>query len=384
MGLAEVGLERRIKAKAYGLGFDLVGIAPAAPGPHLAAYRDWIAGGYHGEMGYLARADRLARREDPALILPGARSLICVGLNYYPGPLPPEIRADPARGLISCYAWGADYHGLMADRLEELAAFVEAEAGGRCRAYVDTGPILERDCAASAGLGFQGKSCCLINPRLGSWLFLGEILSDLPLSCDTPSMRPACGSCRRCLDACPTQALVAPYLLDSRLCISYLTVELKGAIPRRLRPLLGNHIFGCDACQDACPWNARFARPTREGAFPAPDSERAGPLLLDLLALDEAGFARRFGSSPVRRAGRRGLLRNVAVALGNRGDAAALPALAESLRDPEPLVRGHAAWALGRIGGERAALALWEAQEREENEAVREEIQAALSPDRLS
>jgi epoxyqueuosine reductase len=373
-------LEQQIKAKAHALGFDLAGIAPAAPSPHLPAYKNWIAGGYHGEMDYLARADRRRRREDPTLILAGARSLISVGLNYFPGPLPAEIKNDPARGVISNYAWGADYHELMASRLEELAAFIGNEAGGQVqrRVYVDTGPILERDYATAAGLGFQGKNSCLINPRLGSWLFLGEILSDIELACDTIPTQPSCGSCRRCLAACPTQALVAPYLLDSRRCISYLTIELKGAIPRELRPLLGNRIFGCDICQEVCPWNRRFARPTPEKAFLATGFERAAPYLLDLIAMDERSFARRFRNSPLRRARRRGLLRNVAVALGNWGSRQAVPALAKALHDPEPLIRGHAAWALGRIGSAAAGRALQQASPAEENEEVREEIQAAL------
>jgi epoxyqueuosine reductase len=381
----DTSLEQRIKTKARSLGFDLVGIAPATPGPHLPAYRDWLAGGYHGEMGYLARPDRLARLQDPTSILPGARSLISVGLNYFPGPLPAEIRNDPARGMISNYAWGADYHELMASRLEELAAFtwacaagagVNGEAKGRVRqrVYVDTGPILERDCATAAGLGFYGKNCCLINPQIGSWLFLGEILSAIELACDTIPAHPSCGSCRRCLDACPTRALIAPYLLDSRRCISYLTIELRGAVPRELRPLLGNRVFGCDVCQEVCPWNARFARPTRE----APSFEQAAPSLLDLMALDEPAFARRFRDSPVRRAKRRGLLRNVALALGNWGSAEAVPALARALRDPEPLLRGHAAWALGRIGSAAAGRALQQAWLTEENVEVREEIQTAL------
>jgi epoxyqueuosine reductase len=377
--MASISLEQRIKAKAHALGFDLAGIAPATPSPHLPEYRDWVARGYHGEMGYLARADRLARREDPALILPNARSLVSVGLNYYPGPLPAEIKNDPARGVISNYAWGADYHELMASRLEELAAFVGDEVGGqvRQRVYVDTGPILERDYASAAGLGFQGKNSCLINPRIGSWLFLGEILSDIELACGSISKQPSCGSCNRCLAACPTQALVAPYLLDSRRCISYLTIELKGAIPRELRPLLGNRIFGCDICQEVCPWNIRFARRTQENAFLS-GCEQAAPSLLDLIAMDEPTFARRFRNSPVRRAGRRGLLRNVAVALGNRGSVQAVPALARALHDQEPLIRGHAAWALGRIGGAAAVEALQQAQPVEESAEVREEIRAAL------
>jgi epoxyqueuosine reductase len=378
--MASISLEQCIKARAYALGFDLAGVAPAIPGLHLPAYRDWLARGYHGEMGYLARADRLARLEDPTLILPNARSIVGVGLNYYPGPLPAEIKNDPARGVISCYAWGADYHELMAPRLEELAAFISREAGGgvQQRTYVDTGPILERAYASAAGLGFYGKNSCLLNRQFGSWFFLGEILSDIELADDSIPAQPSCGSCRRCLAACPTQALVAPYLLDSRRCISYLTIELKGTIPRELRPLLGNRIFGCDICQEVCPWNVRFARPTREKTLRAASFERAAPRLLDLIAMDEQSFARHFRESPIRRARRRGLLRNVAVALGNWRSAEAVPALVKALHDPEPLVRGHAAWALGRTGGAAAIQALQQAQPSEESAEVREEIWAAL------
>ena len=343
----------RIISRALEIGFDVAGIAPADPVLSLPAYKAWLARGYHGEMAYLARPDRVSRRENPAEILPGIRSMICVGLNYYPGPIDERLVQDPSRGLISRYAWGADYHNLMHQRLEELAAFVVDEAGHRVqhRCYVDTGPVLERAYAAVAGLGFVGKNTCLISPKLGSWLFLGEIAVDVELAPTTGPDGGGCGSCRRCLDACPTGALVAPYLLDARRCISYLTIELKGPIPPELRHLLANRIFGCDLCQEVCPWQ-RFARTTHEMALRAAREDDATPVLVDLIGMGPQAFADRYAGRPVPRATRRGLLRNVAVALGNWADSRAASPLTRALDDPEPLVREHAAWALGQIAGQ--------------------------------
>lgn len=343
----------RVRERTRDLGFDLVGIAPARPPrEHLQAYRRWLDRGDHAGMAYMVRPDRVARREDPSLILPGVRSVLCVAVNYYPGP-PPAPSDDGPRGRISNYAWGIDYHGWMLPRLEELAAFVRTQVGGeiRYRVYVDTGPVLERAFAAQAGLGFIGKNTCLIHPRFGSWLFLGEVLLevDLPEENHAP-VRGGCGTCTRCLDACPTGALAAPYRLDARRCISYLTIEHKGSIPPELRPLLGTWIYGCDACQEVCPWQ-RFARPTGVAAFRPASPERPMPPLPDLLALDEEGFRRRFRGTPILRIGRGRLLRNVAVALGNIGGSQAARALGLALDDPDPLVREHAAWALKRIEG---------------------------------
>ena len=406
-----MGLTERICKKAHDIGFDLVGVAPARPTPHLEAYHAWLERGYHGEMGYMARPDRVERRADPSRILPGVRSVVCVGLNYYPGTLPAESERDPARGLISNYAWGLDYHDLMLSRLEELVAFIKAGPGsevGRAigcipsatsRAYVDTGPVLERAYAAEAGLGFVGKNTCLIHPRMGSWLFLGEILLDIELDPTAaagmetrPTGRPVrgdCGTCQRCLDACPTGALVAPRVLDARRCISYLTIELKGPIPHELRPLIGHWIYGCDVCQAACPWQ-RFARPTQETGFHAVELDRAAPLLSDVIAISEKTFRQRYANTPILRIGRRRLLRNAAVALGNWQDDRAIPILANALTDAEPLVRGHAAWALGRggwktsrmqtSGGARTARdMLTHALLREEDPYVQQEIRRALS-----
>lgn len=373
-------LAEEIKDKARELGFSMAGIVAARPGRTLDAYLHWIAQEYHGLMGYMARPDRIARRQDLNVILPGVQSLICVGLDYATLEPPPALAEDPGRGRISNYAWGADYHDVMTPRLKELVAWLAGLAGGgvESRVYVDTGAILERDHAAAAGLGFVGKNTMLIGPRRGSWFFLGEILTTLPLPPDPePETMPGCGSCRRCLDACPTNAFPRPYVLDARRCISYLTIELKGWIPRELRPLLGNWVYGCDVCQIVCPFN-RFALPGPEHAFYPPSWDAVLPPLVELLQLDDAGFAQRFAGSPIQRIKRARLVRNASVAAGNWGDAAALPALLPLLADESPLVRGHAAWAIGEIGNAAGRAALAQAARQEADAAAREEMELAL------
>jgi epoxyqueuosine reductase len=357
-----MNLSERTKSRAVELGFDLVGIAPAGVAPHAEEYADWIAAGMMGEMAYLARDPD--RRSDLDRVLPNARSVIVVGLSYYTIDLPDDIKHDPSRGLIARYAWGVDYHDVMTPRLEELAQFVREESRKtgipvpvETKVYVDTGPVLERDWALTAGLGFIGKNTCLINPRMGSWLFLGVVITDALL---TPNPSPnlgegrraargegvSCGTCTRCLTACPTHAFPAPHVLDARKCISYLTIELKGSIPVELRPLMGNYIFGCDICQDVCPWPKRFATPTKERAFYPIDLDRAAPKLVDLAQLSEEKFKQRFAGTPILRAKRRGLLRNVAVALGNWGSIEAREALKMLADDPDPLIAEHARWSL--------------------------------------
>jgi len=353
----------------------MAGIAPAVSSSRMPAYLAWLEQGYAGEMAYLARQDRVERRADPAKVLPGVRSMICVGMNYYTDDCPTDVLKDPARGLISRYAWGNDYHDLMLPRLEQLASFIRSLSGTdvRYRAYVDTGPVLERAYAVDAGLGFIGKNTCLINPRRGSWLFLGVILTTAELEPTEHNTQISCGTCTRCLEACPTQALVAPYVLDARRCISYLTIELNGPIPRELRPLIGNRVFGCDVCQSVCPWQ-RFAKPSREKAFSAQSLDDSAPLLAEIISLDEASFRQRFRDTPLWRGKRRRLLRNAAVALGNWGDGNAIPPLKRAIHDNEPLIRGHAAWALGRIGGTRALRILEEAMNQETDSYVQQEI----------
>lgn len=374
-------LAERIKEKARELGFSVAGIVGAQPGGTLDAYLQWIAQEYHGQMGYMARPDRVERRQDLNVILPGVRSLVCVGLDYATLTPPSEITNDPGRGRISNYAWGVDYHEVMTPRLKELAAWLAAEACAEVdsRVYVDTGAILERAHATAAGLGFVGKNTMLIRPRRGSWFFLGELLTTLPLAPDPlPATLPGCGSCRRCLDACPTNAFPQPYVLDARRCISYLTIELKEWIPRELRPLMGNWVYGCDVCQLVCPFN-RFARATAEQSFYPASWDAVMPPLPALLALDEETFNVRFAHSPIKRIKRERLVRNACVAAGNWASAQALPALLPLLMDESALVRGHAAWAVGQIGGEQGQKALQQALAQEPDTRVREEMARALT-----
>jgi epoxyqueuosine reductase len=341
----------RIKSRALELGFDAVGIARAEPLEAWSRYQAWLDQGRHGEMAYLASPKHRERRADPARILRGIASVIVVARCYEP-------RADEARdqrlGRIARYAVGEDYHRVMGADLDRLEQFVETLLpGSRALGYSDTGAILERGWAERAGLGWIGKHTGLISPRLGSWLVLGEILVDRALEPDPPLAHEHCGTCRRCIDACPTGAIVAPHQLDARLCISYLTIELRGPIPLELRPKIGEWVFGCDVCQDVCPWN-RFAPPAREARLHARALE--GWSLERFLELDDDAFATLFAQSPIRRAQRGGFLRNVCVALGNRADPASAPALRRALaHDPEPLVRSHAAWALGEIAARDVA-----------------------------
>ena len=351
-------LTARLKQEAQRLGFSMAGVVSAVPSPRLAAYERWLAAEMHGEMAYMARPDRLIRRQNLHHILPGVQTMLCVGLDYHTQPLPPALAAEPSRGRIASYAWGADYHHVMTPRLHALAGWLGEEAHRlgypqaiQHKVYVDTGAILERDHAEQAGLGFTGKNSMLIAPKRGSWLFLGELLTTLPLVVDTPApSRPSCGRCTRCLSACPTNAFPEPYVVDARRCISYLTIELKGAIPEELRPLLGNWIYGCDICQEMCPFN-RFATGVGEAVFTAASSwETAAPPLLSLLQLSRDAFAAQFAHSPIRRIGWERLLRNVCVAAGNWGGEAAVPALQTLAQDESQLVREHAGWALVQIG----------------------------------
>lgn len=378
-----IQLTRDLKAEGQRLGFDLLGIAPAVPPPHVEALDDWLSAGHAGEMAYLAR--NAARRADPREAVPGARSIVVCGVHYRAAEPDPALWNHPGRGQISRYAWGDDYHDILLPKLRTLQSWLE-ERVGRAeigRSYVDTGPVLERPVGAMAGLGFQGKNTLLIHPRQGSWFFLGEILVDAELSYDEPQPIGGCGGCTRCLSACPTQAFVGPHVLDARRCISYLTIELKGPIPHDLRQLMGNHIYGCDVCQEVCPWNQRWGQFTSEPAF-APRSANVAPALLDLISMTDEEFRARFKGSPIKRTKRRGLLRNVAIALGNWGDPQAIPGLIGALNDHEPLIRGHAAWALGRIGGAEAIRSLIERGAIEDDSWVGEEIDLALTEARGS
>jgi epoxyqueuosine reductase len=382
--LTPAALSARIRNRAREMGFDAVGIAPAHPSAHGDAYDRWIALGMHGEMGYLSREDAVLKRRNPAVLVPGARSAVMVALHYDPRGAADDgaDAVDASRGVVARYARNDDYHDLMKERLTALQGWIGEHlvpVGGR--AYVDTGAVLERELAQRAGLGWQGKNTMLIHPRRGSYFFIGEVLLDVELEYDDAAVKDHCGTCHRCLDACPTGALLgrdaggAP-VMDARRCISYLTIELKGPIPRHLRPLIGNRVYGCDICQEVCPWN-RFSAATGEQAF-RPREGMDGPSLVEWMTMSQDEFSRRFKGSPIKRAKRRGLLRNVAVALGNWGSPEAVPALAVALNDDEPLVRGHAAWALGQVGTAGAVQALSSRIEAETDEWVREEISFAL------
>jgi len=342
-------LAEEIKERAGAVGFDLCGIAPAAPSAFKAEFRAWLAKGYHGEMGYMARDPD--RRLDPSQLLPNAKSIVVVAMNYYTGS---EGDTDDPRGALpsrrsrACfarYARNEDYHDVMGKRLRELLAFVkEREPAAEGKVYVDTGPILEREVAQRAGIGWFGKNTMLINTRRGSYFLLGELLLNLPLPPDSPA-EGNCGTCTRCLDACPTGAIVRPYELDARRCLSYLTIELKGPIPEEFAGQMGNRVFGCDICQEVCPFSRRRSVPTTEPAF-QPREATMAPHLVDMLQMTPEEFRQKFKGSPVKRAKRRGLLRNVAAALSASDDPEVEEALERACCDCEPVVREQAALSL--------------------------------------
>jgi epoxyqueuosine reductase len=343
-------VKERIRAQAYGLGFDLVGITTLGPVDSAVALDDWLEHGYAGDMDYIARGAE--KRHDTRLPVPGATSAIVVGLDYG--------GAEPA-GPVARYARGDDYHEIMIAKLRELQRWIGREVGGpiRGKAYVDTGPILERELARKAGLGWFGKNTMLINPRRGSFFFLGVLLVELELEPDAPFEADRCGSCTRCLDACPTGAFSAPRVLDATKCISYLTIETKGEIPEGLRAGVGERIYGCDVCQEVCPYNIKFAQELKEQAF-APRAVVAGKdaraLAREILAMSQEEFTAAFRRSPMKRAKLRGLKRNAAVVLGNIGTMEDVPVLQQVLADSEPIVREHAGWAIARIATRRALL----------------------------
>lgn len=372
----ELTLAEQVKSHARELGFDLVGIAGAEPfvedEPRIL---EWLRGGRQAGMAWMTEA-RARLSCHPEELLPGAASLIVVAASYRGHPVEPED--DLTRGRVARYARGADYHDIMKARLDALATLVQ-EVGGegvRTRPFVDSSPLPERAAAVRAGLGFVGKNTNLLTAQSGSWLLLGALLTTLPLDPDEPVVKD-CGQCRLCLDACPTGALPEPYLLDANRCISYLTIEHRGGVPVELRPAIGDHVFGCDICQEVCPWN----RAERGPGWPEfqGDAEAARPALASLLALDDEAFRGSYRRTPVWRTKRRGLLRNAAIALGNVGNPSDLAALTAALADHEPLIRAHAAWALGRIGGSGGKDALETALVGESNPDVRAEIEHALS-----
>src|SRR6266403_4101663 len=340
MQISATELKARLVSFARVIGFDSCRVAACNVPAHANDFREWLRDGAHGEMNYMQRGE--GKRCDPEKILPDAQSIVALALNYFQGRTP---HRGVATGKIARYAWGDDYHDVIGAKLNRLDEFLRS-FGGQQKCYVDTGPVLERDHAAQAGIGWHGKSTMLIDEKLGTWFFLAEILTTLGLPADDPA-RDRCGTCERCINACPTGAITAPHKLDARRCISYLTIELKSSIPLELRSLIGDRIFGCDDCLDACPWN-RFAKVSRESAFAARKSTTAYALR-DYLRLDGAEFRDLFRNSPIKRIKRRGFLRNVCVALGNIGTSEDLPALRDAALDSEPLIAEHAAWAINRI-----------------------------------
>lgn len=368
--------ERRLKdgirAAARRLGFERCGFARATVAPHADFVRRWVADGNAATMGYLQRG--LVRRLDPRHISPAVRSVITVGYRYHPPPVPPVDWQRDLRGRIAAYALGTDYHLIVTEKLSGLAAQIRMlRPAALLRPYVDTGPTLDREWAVLGGVGWFGKNTNILHTDAGSYFFLGELLTDLEFEPDPP-IADHCGTCTCCLDLCPTGALKPGYVLDARLCISYLTIENRGAIPVALRSEMGNWIFGCDVCQEVCPWNDKLAR--ERGV---PDPAELLPYLPDLARLNDRQFRNRFRRSAIRRGKREGFVRNVMVALGNTQNPAALGVLAEALLDdPSALVRAHAAWALGAIGGARARRGLEAAWRRETDAAARTEIDAAL------
>ncbi len=337
-------LAGQIKVWGHELGFQQVGIADTDLGAAEARLLDWLARSHHGEMTYMAAHG--TRRSRPAALVPGTLRVISVRMDYWPPAAPAaSVLRDPTRAYIARYALGRDYHKIVRRRLERLARRIEAAIGPFCyRAFADSAPVLEKPLAHKAGLGWIGKHTNLINRKAGSWFFLGELYVDLPLPVDAPAAD-LCGTCRACLDACPTGAIVAPYRLDARRCISYLTIEQRGPIPVELRPRLGNRVFGCDDCQLVCPWN-RFASLTREADF-APRHGLDAPALVELFAWSEEEFLKKTEGAALRRAGYEGFLRNVAVALGNAPKTPEVQRALEARRDhPSALVRSHVAWAL--------------------------------------
>lgn len=336
------GHEATIKGWAAELGFDDCRIARASEATHAEDFKQWIADGKHGGMAWLERTPE--RRCNPCEVLPECRSLICLAMNYFPGDSPfPE--GHPGGYRIARYAWNDDYHDLIERQLKEFSQRL-ISLGGIQKPYVDTGPVLERDFATDAGLGWSGKSTMQIHRRLGTWFFLAEILTTLPLAPDAP-FGDHCGKCTRCITACPTNAITAPHRLDARRCISYLTIEHKGPIPLEFRKAIGDRIYGCDDCLDACPWN-RFAERSREATFHARGAVFEKQTR-DFLALDDEGFRALFAKSPIKRIKRPRFLRNVCIALGNTGTPDDLPALERAAADPDPLVSEHAQWAIQQV-----------------------------------
>jgi epoxyqueuosine reductase len=343
--LSGVPLKAALAERASALGFDVMRVAAAEPPPQTRERLEaWLAQGHHGSMDWMAAAAE--RRADPKVLWPEAKSIVVLGVNYGPADDPLASLGAKDRGTISVYARGRDYHDVIKGKLKELAGFLAARAGADVKVFVDTAPIMEKPLAEAAGVGWQGKHTVLVSREFGNWLFLGSIFTTAELPPDAPEPD-HCGSCRRCLDVCPTDAFPAPYQLDARRCISYLTIEHKGHIAPELRQSIGNRIFGCDDCLAVCPWN-KFAQAGREARL-SQREDLAAPLLTDLARLDDAAFRVRFAGTPIKRTGRDRFVRNVLIAIGNSDDPALADEAVRLLDDPSPLVRAMAVWAAARL-----------------------------------
>jgi len=371
-------LTRFVKEEAHRLGFTLAGVTTPDPPSHFDVYQRWIESGNHASMSYLSSERALHRRADPRTILPECQSILVCGTMYLPEDSFASTRASPVQ--ISSYALGDDYHAIFKDRLESLIHIIEGRLNKPFKHlfYSDTGPLLERELAQRAGLGWIGKNTCLIHPQLGSYLLLAEVLFEIPLQPDPHFPYDRCGTCTRCIDACPTGCILPDRTLDARRCISYLTIEEKQSIDYDLRGAVGNWLFGCDICQQVCPWNQRFAKPTEDPAFqPRPFLKH--PTVIDFLRLKPEAWRKHLIGSPLERPRRKGLVRNAIIIAGNARDESSIPLLAELLQsDPEPAVRAHAAWALGQISGRAALSSLKAAGDEETDPIVQGEIKRAL------
>ncbi|MEJ5313629.1 MULTISPECIES: tRNA epoxyqueuosine(34) reductase QueG [Anaerolinea] len=378
-----MSLESQIKQFFLERGASGVGITHLESPPHYLQYVQWVEAGLHGSMSYLETERARALRENPRDILPSARSVVLVALPIAQPKPASDSEKSSMKGRIASYAWGEDYHLVFPRLFQDFMEWLTQKLGSTPQAkwYTDTGPVLERDLASRAGLGWIGKNTCLNHPRKGSFFLLGEIFLELDLEADPPFSTDHCGTCTRCIDACPTQCIRPDRTLDASRCISYLTIENKGSIPVELREKMGNWIFGCDVCQQVCPWNVRFGNAEPYPAF-YPREGVPEPDLAEEMLLDPIGFNRKFKNSPIQRPRRRGYLRNVAIALGNAQDERAIPALMTGItEDPEPLVRQHAVWALGQYSSQRVREFLSQRLKEEGDAVVREEIEQVLSLD---
>ncbi len=373
-----MNLKNEIRNAAFTLGFDFAAVTNTSSPPYADAFLSWLDNSFHGDMKWMENNPE--RRMNPRILWPEGSSIVTVGMLYNQS-APEKLLDDPSRGQIAMYAWGQDYHDVIEARLKILLHSIRylCNCDVQGKWYVDTGPLLEKPIAMKAGLGFIGKNSLLIHPVHGSWFFLGELLLDLELEPDEqPVFESTCATCSACQTKCPTKALTDDYMLDASRCINYLTIENRGPIPKKFRESIGNRIFGCDTCQQKCPYNSKLQLKTSMSDFLLNSSDRAAPPLLKMIQLTDKQFKAYFSGSAVLRAKRHGLLRNVAVALGNWGTSEAVPYLADALRDKEPLIRGHAAWALGKIGSTKAMNALFTAATWESDLYVLSEIKTAM------